>query len=105
MIIMAFKKKKTTEEEMEGLQGDAEPQEPVVKKDPSEMTLEDLPGIGPKGAQKLKEAGYTELISVAAASAGEISAACGISDGTAEKIICLTWDSRQLLICRRDGRK
>ena len=87
MIIMAFKKKKTTEEEMEGLQGDAEPQEPVVKKDPSEMTLEDLPGIGPKGAQKLKEAGYTELISVAAASAGEISAACGISDGTAEKII------------------
>src|SRR3989338_2663907 len=84
---MAFKKKKTTEEEMEGLQGDAEPQEPVVKKDPSEITLEDLPGMGKKGAQKLKEAGYTELISVAAASAGEISAACGISDGTAEKII------------------
>ena len=87
MIIMAFKKKKTTAEEMKELQGAAEPQEPVEKKDPSELTLEDLPGIGPKGAQKLKEAGYTELISVAAASSGEISAACEISVATAEKIV------------------
>lgn len=84
---MAFKKKKTTEEEMEELQGAAEAVEPVEKKDPEDLTMEDLPGIGPKGAQKLKEAGYAELISVAAASPGEISAACGISSATAEKII------------------
>ena len=82
-----FKKKITPEEEMAKLQGEAEEKEAVEKKDPSELTLEDLPGIGPKGAQKLKEAGYTELISVAAASAGEISAACEISAATAEKII------------------
>lgn len=82
-----FKKKPTVEEEMAKLQGEAEAVEPVEKKDPSELTLEDLPGIGPKGAQKLKDAGYTELISVAAASAGEISAACEISTATAEKII------------------
>src|SRR3989338_4776994 len=82
-----FKKKPTVEEEMAGLQGEAEPTEQVEKKDPSELTLEDLPGIGPKGAQKLKEAGYTELISVAAASSGEISVACGITTATAEKII------------------
>ena len=84
---MAFKKKKTTEEEMQELQGAAEAVEPVEKKDPEDLTMEDLPGIGPKGAQKLKEAGYSELISVAAASPGEISAACGISTATAEKII------------------
>ena len=82
-----FKKKITPEEEMAKLQGVAEEKEVVEKKDPSELTLEDLPGIGPKGAQKLKDAGYTELISVAAASAGEISAACEISAPTAEKII------------------
>src|SRR3990167_3054283 len=84
---MAFKKKKTTEEEMQELQGAAEAVEPVEKKDPEDLTMEDLPGIGPKGAQKLKEAGYSELISVAAASPGEISAACEISAATAEKII------------------
>lgn len=88
MIIMArFKKKPTVEEEMKALQGAAEPEAPKEKKDLDELTLEDLPGIGPKGAQKLREAGYNELISVAAASAGEISAACEISTATAEKIV------------------
>lgn len=82
-----FKKKPTVEEEMAGLQGEAETPAAVEKKDPEELTIEDLPGIGPKGAQKLRDAGYTELISVAAASAGEISAACEISAATAEKII------------------
>lgn len=57
------------------------------KKPQDELTLEDLPGIGPKGAEKLREAGYTELISIAAASSGEIAAACEIGEQTAEKII------------------
>ncbi len=82
-----FKKKLSVEEELEKLQGEAEPEVPKEKKDIDELTLEDLPGIGPKGAQKLREAGYNELISVAAASAGEISAACEISTMTAEKIV------------------
>lgn len=83
-----FKKKPSVEEELEGLQGEADTAATAtVKKDLDELTLEDLPGIGPKGAQKLRDAGYTELISVAAASAGEVSAACEISAATAEKII------------------
>lgn len=57
------------------------------KKDADELTIEDLPGIGPKGAQKLREAGYVELMSIAAASAGEVAAACEIGEATAEKII------------------
>ena len=49
--------------------------------------IEDLPGIGPKGAEKLREAGYDNLMSIAAASIGEITEACGIGEATAEKII------------------
>ncbi|MBS3054149.1 MAG: DNA repair and recombination protein RadA [Candidatus Aenigmarchaeota archaeon] len=51
------------------------------------ISIEDLPGIGPKGAQKLREAGYEDLMSIAAASAGEIVTACEIGQATAEKII------------------
>ncbi len=51
------------------------------------LTIEDLPGVGPKGAQKLRETGYEDLLSIAAASAGEISSACEIGEATAEKII------------------
>ncbi len=57
------------------------------KESGEELTLEDLPGVGPKAAEKLREAGYTDLISIAAASQGEISAACDIGDITAQKII------------------
>ncbi len=53
-----------------------------------EPDIEELPGIGPKGAQKLKEAGYVDLMSIAASSTGDIISACeGISDATATKII------------------
>ena len=54
---------------------------------PEEISIEDLPGIGPKGAEKLKEAGYEDLMSIAAASSGEISSLCEIGEATAEKII------------------
>ncbi len=60
---------------------------PVAPKEGSEVTLEDLPGVGPKGAEKLRQAGYTDLMSIASASAGDIIAACDIGEGTADKII------------------
>jgi len=49
--------------------------------------LAELPGVGEKTAEKLKEAGYTELMVIAAASAGELVAAVGIGADTANKII------------------
>lgn len=49
--------------------------------------LEDLPGVGPKAAEKLIEVGYNDFMSIAAASAGEICAACDIGDVSARKII------------------
>jgi len=57
------------------------------EKNEKEYTIEDLPGVGPKGAAALRKAGYNSLISIAAASAGDIVAACEIGDATADKII------------------
>jgi DNA repair protein RadA len=43
--------------------------------------------VGDKTAEKMKEAGYDNLMSIAASSAGELSAATGIGVDTANKII------------------
>jgi len=47
----------------------------------------DLPGVGGKTMEKMKESGYDNLMSIAASSAGELSAAAGIGVETANKII------------------
>jgi DNA repair protein RadA len=76
------------EEEKEAIE--AERAEEAVKKkaaEGKEVTLEDLPGVGPKAAEKLREAGYTDLMSIAASSVGEISAAADLGELTAEKTI------------------
>ncbi|HID05180.1 MAG TPA: DNA repair and recombination protein RadA, partial [Aigarchaeota archaeon] len=49
--------------------------------------IEDLPGVGPKTAEKLKEAGYFDIISIAAATPAELAEAAGIGEATAKKII------------------
>jgi DNA repair protein RadA len=49
--------------------------------------LSDLPGIGPAAEEKLMQAGYTTIESIAVASVGEIVGASGIGDGTAAKVI------------------
>jgi DNA repair protein RadA len=49
--------------------------------------FEELAGVGAKAAEALREAGYLDFMAVAAASAANISEACGIGQKTAEKII------------------
>lgn len=49
--------------------------------------IEDLPGVGEKIAEKLRESGYADLMSIAASSAGELGGAVGIGEETANKII------------------
>lgn len=49
--------------------------------------LAKLPGVGEKTLEKMKEAGYDNLMSVAASSSGELSSALGIGEETAGKII------------------
>ncbi|MFH1978743.1 MAG: DNA repair and recombination protein RadA [Candidatus Aenigmatarchaeota archaeon] len=49
--------------------------------------IEDLAGVGKKTAEKLKEAGYEDMMAIAAASAGELSTAADVGEETAGKII------------------
>jgi len=49
--------------------------------------LEDLPSVGPAIAERLREAGFSTIESIAVASPAEISAAAEIGEATAAKII------------------
>ena len=51
------------------------------------MELEDLPGVGPAIAEKLREAGLNSLEAVAVASPAELVATAEIGEATAAKII------------------
>ena len=52
-----------------------------------EIALEDLPGIGSTTAEKLREAGYTDLMELAVASPGDVAEAAEIGVAIAQKII------------------
>ena len=53
----------------------------------SSQEIEDLPGVGEKVGEKLKAAGYTDLMALAAASAAELNDKCNLGEETANKII------------------
>ncbi len=57
------------------------------KEDGKIETIEDLPGIGEKTAEKLKEAGYDNLMSIAVAPISEICDAADITETTAGKAV------------------
>ena len=49
--------------------------------------IEDLPGVGPTTADKLKEAGYTTIESIATASPAELAEVAEISDAVTKKLV------------------
>ena len=53
----------------------------------AEKTLEDIPGVGPAIAEKLHEAGYNDLLSIAVASPGDLAEKCEIGEKKAMDII------------------
>lgn len=59
-------------------------QVPVKKK---EIDIMDLPGVGAATADKLREAGYSNLMSLAVASPAELLNAAGVGESAARKII------------------
>ncbi|AMQ18706.1 DNA repair and recombination protein RadA [Thermococcus peptonophilus] len=67
----------------ESLSSSAEQSKPGKKL----TTLEDLPGVGPATAEKLREAGYDTIEAIAVASPLELKEIAGISEGAALKII------------------
>lgn len=52
-----------------------------------EKDIEDLEGVGPSTAEKLREAGYTTILSIAASSPKEMVNLAGVTDTTAIKMI------------------
>lgn len=52
-----------------------------------EKSIEDLPGIGAKSADKLKESGYDSLTSIAVAPLKELADVGGLGESTAKKVI------------------
>jgi len=60
------------------------------------MTITDLPGIGPASAEKLLSAGYDSLEAIAVASPSELVAVAGIGEGTAIKAIKAARDSLEM---------
>jgi DNA repair protein RadA len=53
----------------------------------AEVNLEDLPGVGPAPAEKLREAGYEDLMAIAVESPKTLVEVCDIGESTALKII------------------
>ncbi len=51
------------------------------------MTVDDLPGVGPATADKLKEAGFEDLMSIAVTSPNELAEKADVGEGVAQKII------------------
>src|SRR3989344_3804507 len=51
------------------------------------LSIEDLPGVGAATAEKLKEAGFDTMLSIAVASPGELTEIAGLTEATARKII------------------
>ncbi len=51
------------------------------------VELEDLPSVGEKTAQKLRDAGFADMMRLATATAKELSVKADIGEGVAEKVI------------------
>lgn len=58
----------------------------MAKKE-KEFSVEDLPGVGAATAEKLKDAGFDNLISIAVSSPSEFAEASGLTENAARKII------------------
>ena len=81
-----------------------------MPKEKSIKEIEDLPGIGPATAEKLRSAGYATLDKIAVASPFELSELVGISSENAKKAVeagrpPLPSRSRQHRMCWRRGRR
>ncbi len=58
----------------------------IIEKKKDRKELSDLPGVGPATVEKLRAAGFVDLIGVAVASIGELCDATGLSDSAARKL-------------------
>lgn len=62
----------------------------------AEKFLEDLPGVGPATAEKLREAGFNSVEALAVASPAELVACADVGESTATKIIASARDAADI---------
>ncbi|MBW2986636.1 DNA repair and recombination protein RadA [Candidatus Woesearchaeota archaeon] len=74
------------------------------------QTLDQLPGVGPATIEKLNNAGYTDLMSLAVATPGELVGAADMSEATAKKVIAIAranlemnFESGEYLLQKRES--
>ncbi|MBI2667089.1 DNA repair and recombination protein RadA [Candidatus Woesearchaeota archaeon] len=60
------------------------------------LTVQDLPGVGAATAEKLEQAGFKDLLSVAVATVGELVEAAGFSEAVARKMINAARDNQKM---------
>ncbi len=60
---------------------------PKVIDSPEVVDIETLPGVGPKTAEKLEEAGFIDLMALATAPVREVADAADLGEATARKIV------------------
>ena len=65
----------------------AAPKKEVAPEEDIGVALEDIPGVGPKTAERLREAGYVCAGDICQADVDELSAIKGISKKSAEELI------------------
>ncbi|MBU4501764.1 MAG: DNA repair and recombination protein RadA [Nanoarchaeota archaeon] len=80
------KEEKAKQPEVEEVKEEVK-EEPKKEEEQEELTINDLPGVGAATAEKLKEAGYDNLISLAVASPGQLVQAAGLGEVSARKLI------------------
>ncbi|MBR9678327.1 MAG: DNA repair and recombination protein RadA [Nanoarchaeota archaeon] len=61
--------------------------EEIIEKDDSEKTIDNLPGVGEKIAEKLRNAGYTDLMAIAVTPQSILMEETNLGDTTCRKII------------------
>lgn len=66
------------------------------EKNEKEKTIEDLPGVGAKSAEKLRESGYDSLTAIAVAPLKELADIGGLGEATAAKIIKVARDTLKM---------
>ena len=75
-------KKKKNEEEFE------EPEELVVDvANAEDLTIDDLPGVGPATAEKLREAGFDELMAIAVMTPADLADQAELGEAVSARII------------------
>jgi len=59
----------------------------LTEEEMGELTIENLPGVGPATAEKLRDAGYEELLAIAVMTPGDLAESAELGEAVAAKII------------------